>query len=146
MRISAFPVEERTLVERLLLSVIVLIGATSATCAQGTDLTVPPAFRAGTSAHDDVAGTRPPGPSKRQTTTLSKKAKADPALPKAIEPAPESASRTQEEDRLGLVTKWKSNNTSESSTRATSGLSEINKNHDGESAGSGGQVGFKYKF
>ena len=146
MRMSACRLEERTLVERLVFSACLLIGATSASCAQVTDLTVPPSFRAGASAKDDAAGAHPPGPSKKQTASHGKKANADPAPLKAVEPVPESASRAQEEDRLGLVTKWQSNNTSETSTRATSGLSEVNKNHDGESAGSGGQVGFKYKF
>jgi hypothetical protein len=51
-----------------------------------------------------------------------------------------------EENPLSVGGSWNANNTAEGATRATSGLSEPNKNHDGESAGIGAKLGFGYKF
>ena len=100
------------------------------------DLTLPPELRS-------AAPPRVVQPDEKGAGKL--KRDQHPPAPVAASDGP-GAPSTAPEDRIGFMTKWNASNTAETATRATSGLSEANKNHDGESAGAGAQVGFKYKF
>jgi hypothetical protein len=122
------------------------LGVMASAQAQGVDLTMPPDFRADRPApasSDKAAKVAKRKDAAQHTGTKLNREPIRQAGPPDIS-APSRAK--PESDPLSLGMSWNANNTSEGATRATSGLSEVNKNHDGEAAGLGAKLGLGYKF
>jgi hypothetical protein len=116
----------------------------SAAQAQDADLTLPPELRLKQPA--PTAAGEPVKPAKTQKSTRAEAKKNIPPPQDSAPPVVASPRTKTEENPLSLGMSWNANNTAEGATRATSGLTETNKNHDGESAGVGAKLGLGYKF
>ena len=122
-----------------------MLGVAASAHAQDADLTLPPDLRGDTAASASVARAVRPAKAKKATARTGTRAEPKTASPVAADGASVTAPKAADAP-VSFGMKWNANNTPESATRATSGLSEINKNHDGEAAGVGAKLGLGYKF
>jgi predicted small lipoprotein YifL len=121
----------------------VLLAMVSVGCAQGVDLTTPPDFKVA----PPTAAPKSQPAKKKAINAKHAAAKSNPPLDQHTNQDLVTPPRAKtEENPLSFGMKWNGSNASENSTRATSGLTEDNKNRDGEAAGVGAKLGLGYKF